>query len=574
MIPRYFLVRPHTFSYLFIALFIYLLEHKSKAFYFLPLLGILWANVHGIEYPVLILVTSSYTVELLYNRIRKKSYGKYGFIKLIFLTLTLYSIIITPHNLKLLHMPFISTAHASRYIKELRLLSVPDYFSYIFDFVKPTYLTSFNLILIISLFSFLVVVVKKKLRISHLLLYGGGLYLLSKGLRFLSEFSLLSLPLIITGIKNTSFIEKSNIKKPSLYFILSIFIISVILYFHSFNLRNLKYPLSTKNLPVGNVTFLKKLNVGGNILNYPNDGGFLQWELYPKYKIFMDMEVPYLFSDSDFFIAANVFRNEPVFRKVIAKYNPEAIIVPLEIKEFQNIVKKDNTYELVFFDDKAALYLNRKTFPEITEEYKLRYINPFTIIGKNVANLPEQEKENIKNEMQKILSVYKDCSFVNQILGMIYNSTKDFDTSIKFAENIINAYPEDPKGYRLKGDALMGKKEYDEAISFFNKALRLSPDEKKNNIYIKLWYCNYKMKKYKAAYSYLKRAVDIFSPATSFVDLYNLAETALLAGKLDDSLFIASTAYLKVPEDETEWKTKFDDFMKQFELPEGIPQLP
>jgi hypothetical protein len=73
ILPRYFhTVRPHIFSYLEIVLCIYLLEKRGRLLLFLPLLAMLWGNLHGVEYPVLYILCFSYLAEFLQERYIKK----------------------------------------------------------------------------------------------------------------------------------------------------------------------------------------------------------------------------------------------------------------------------------------------------------------------------------------------------------------------------------------------------------------------------------------------------------------------------------------------------------------------
>ena len=65
LLHRYLVIRPHIFSYIFIPAFIYLLERPSRKILLLPLLAVFWCNLHGITYPILLLICGSYTCEYL-----------------------------------------------------------------------------------------------------------------------------------------------------------------------------------------------------------------------------------------------------------------------------------------------------------------------------------------------------------------------------------------------------------------------------------------------------------------------------------------------------------------------------
>ena len=68
-------VRPHLFSYFFIVVFLYILEFKQNKIWLLPLLGIFWSNIHGIEYPVMFLIMFAYLAEIYWRQFRKIQTG-------------------------------------------------------------------------------------------------------------------------------------------------------------------------------------------------------------------------------------------------------------------------------------------------------------------------------------------------------------------------------------------------------------------------------------------------------------------------------------------------------------------
>ena len=65
ILPRFSLVRPHLFTYFFIVFSIYLIESKKYIFIF-PIVSIFWVNLHGIAYPVLILIVLAYLIDFFF----------------------------------------------------------------------------------------------------------------------------------------------------------------------------------------------------------------------------------------------------------------------------------------------------------------------------------------------------------------------------------------------------------------------------------------------------------------------------------------------------------------------------
>jgi len=556
LLSRFQLIRPHIFSYLFIISFLYIIECYPRKAFLLPILAILWCNLHGIEYPVLFLICLSYIFDFFISLlIKKERIQKKDFPYIFPLIISLATVYITPHGSKLIAIPFISTEYASQYIKELRYFNFYEFFN--FQLSNPL-LTIFNILLVLIIFSIIISIAHGKINISHLLLFAGGTFLLTKGFRFINEFTLLSIPLLRANLINFSFVQKS-LRKKIIFVVFIIFCLSLplILLKNQFQNRP-KFPLSTVNLPTGITAFLNNLPISGSLLNHPNNGGYFIWSLYPKYKIFMDMEVPFLFTDEDFFMAANAFSNEEVLGKIIAKYSPSFISVPQNQKEFKDLIKKFPDFKPIFFDQAEVLYINQKHYPDIADKYKLN-IDPFDLFGQTIeAMISLKGKEILLNDVLRLNKIYPECMMTNQILSMYFNKEGDYHSSIKYADRIIDNYPDAPMGYKLKGIALKNLKSYDEALSCFEKALERTSGEDKREIYKQIAYVYTQKQDYKNAYKFFKKGINVFSAKTTYQDLFDFSSAALLADRIDEAIFYLKLANNKVPPEDKKYKERIE----------------
>lgn len=560
LLPRSKLVRPHLFSYLFILIFLYILEFNPQRVILLPILAVLWNNLHGIYYPVMLLIVISYLFEflILYKKkgINSQRNNLYSLVPLI---ITLATIYVTPHGSKLIAMPFISTKYASHYIAELSNISLNDLLTF---HISLEYFSSswvLNLLIILILISIAISIARRSYRISHLFLTVGGLFLLTKGNRMSYELLLLSIPVLKNNAFQISLIKLSQAGKYLAVFVISIIFFLPFLWFKDLLENPPKYPFSIRNLPAGIATFLMQIPANGHILNHPNNGGYLQWKLYPRYKIFLDMEVPFLFTDEDFFIAKNVFSNEEVLRKILAQYNPSFITVPIRGKKFREMIKKYQDYTVIFFDQAEVLYVNKAHYPEIAKRYELNIVDPFEIEGKSVETFRKKETLEVTlKELLRIRDVYPSSLLINQVLAAIFNKNGEFKRAVPYGEEIILNFPELPIGYHYKGDSLTGLESYDEALSYYKKALSRADEERERIIYKQLGHIYTKKKQYQYAYKVLKKSIDIFSIETTYKDLYDLGTTAYLSGEFETGEKILMFAYQKVPPEDSEWTEKIN----------------
>ncbi|MBF0320114.1 MAG: hypothetical protein HQL01_09985 [Nitrospirae bacterium] len=221
----------------------------------------------------------------------------------------------------------------------------------------------------------------RKIKIHHVILLIGGTILLLRGIRFIVEFILLAISVLINCNPFEIFNRVENKNTKFNIYCLGVISASFIMVIFILNNAMSELKRAPLALPRGVTMFLSGLDVGGSLINTPNYGGYTQWMLYPKYKIFMDMEVPHLFTDADMYAALNVFTEGITLKNIIEKYRPDFISVPIGNRNFSELTTKYPDFTAIFFDDIEVLYINKHIYPQIDEKYKLQAINPFTLGG-------------------------------------------------------------------------------------------------------------------------------------------------------------------------------------------------
>lgn len=210
------------------------------------------------------------------------------------------------------------------------------------------------------------------MRISHLVLLLGGLALLLKVRRFVNEYALLALPLLRWHIPVVPSVPRAKMLKPLAAGLIVAFIAMPFFFMHHFFSHSPRYPLSARDLPEGVTMFLKKVHGTGSILNYPNAGGYLEWELYPSCKIFIDMQTPFLLTESDFKDAVRAYADPRALQELIDRYRPVFITAPIHIEGFRNLISNHPQYRLIFFDDAEVLYVDRLQKPTLASQCEIK----------------------------------------------------------------------------------------------------------------------------------------------------------------------------------------------------------
>jgi hypothetical protein len=293
--PRYFsMVRPHMASYLLIPVTLILLEARNRRWLFLlPALVVLWTNLHGIEYPVIMALCGAYLFEAVWGRFQKGCQPPVGLTLrdgwLILLAMA--AVLLNPFGFALLKTPFAMAPDLQYYIADMAPIRARDLVRFDFSSVDGIFPALSNTILLLALLSCLRGCWNRTIRVSHLLIFLVGLYLLSRGTRFRYEAMLLALPILAAHplVSSFSFISRP-LRGLGAVFAITIVVLPWLFFYNVFLLPG-HYPFSTTRLPVGITSFLRQVDTGGNILNHPSHGGFLQWELGDRYSLFMDMQM-------------------------------------------------------------------------------------------------------------------------------------------------------------------------------------------------------------------------------------------------------------------------------------------
>lgn len=554
ILNRELLVRPHLFSYLFIVLFLYILEFRRDRIWLLPLLGILWSNLHGIEYPVMFLIAGAYLAEIYGRQWRGLPTGEAaGKKERWYLIALFYTIFLTPGVIDLVGTPFVvsfeTAAHQRLYVAELLPFSLRNLFVFAPVTPRGAIAALQNLIILAAPAFFLLALWKRKLRISHAILLAGALLLLTRHSRFTYEFTLLALPLLRCGAGLITAGDRLPRRFTIFALPVVLLLIPAVIFYSQFSHRP-TYPFTESNLPAGVVRFLNHHAPGGRILNEPNTGGYLPWALNEKFKIYMDMQMT-IFSDTDFATAHNALSDPNVFAAFIRRYDPSFISVSLNRPQFEKVVATDVRFIPVFFDQAELLYVNKDHHRELADRYGLKAIDPYRIREIKYGEVDSGTLSSMFDEASRILAEDPTNVSANQILSAISVARRQFDRALSCAETILKRHPELSHGYALKADALFGMEKYAEAARLYERAMAMGQTAKAENVYWNLHASYIKLHAYGKAYRLLAKYVNPFAPDTDYREIYELGLSAASAGKIREAVTFLKIARMKAPEKES-----------------------
>lgn len=139
-------------------------------------------------------------------------------------------------------------------------------------------------------------------------------------------------------------------------------------------------------VPVEEVAFLKKYKLDGLILNDYAVGGYLIWDLYPDYKVFIDprgaMTYKYqVLPDYLEFIAKHLTIDD--IRRFTDKYPFKIVILSYHVMPliFDFLRAGDNEWHLVYFEKNAVVLIHKSLYPRIRGELHNVNLSPYRFSG-------------------------------------------------------------------------------------------------------------------------------------------------------------------------------------------------
>jgi tetratricopeptide (TPR) repeat protein len=563
LVGRLTLTRPCDLSYLAIAAFLFSLESR-RALAMLPPLAVLWMNLHGIEYPVMLLILGGYLGEWVLARA-----GLLGNVTappwraFALAGAAMLAVLATPNGLALIPGPFQSLHFASQYIDELKPVDIPGLFTIHLDnfyVTRPTFIT---LLLGGSFFAALASLRRDRLRPAHLVLLAGGLVLLTRTERFRAEFVLLVVPLV--GAFRPRVTLAVALPAPLRAALLAALAALPFWHVHEVLETRCTFPLCPNQLPVGTAAFLEKVGATGPVLNHPNDGGYLEWALHPRQQIFVDLQTPFLFSDRDVFAAQQAFRDPAAFANLVAEHKPAFVVAQKGARPFGAFVSRVANYAPVFFDDDSVVYASGESQADLVSRMRLTAIDPYTV--ELVGDATDANSVvRATAELARVNEIFPGGAGAGVAEGELALRRGDTDAAMRIAERVTRERPERADGMRLRGDVYFRRQSWAEAAKAYESAVELAEIAKAHgdsaslsadvhDLDGRLWACYSHAGRDADAYRALRRALgDLYRPQVTYQDLASLALAALKAGRDAEGRTLLAFALAKTPESEAEMR--------------------
>lgn len=338
----YVQARPHLFSYSFLALSTYLCidlynNKDSKKIFFLPLISILWANMHGGSSNMSYIIPSIFLVSGLFsfkfkkiesNRISKKQIYRY----ILIIILCMVGICINIHGIKLLIYPYINMMDTTM------LNNISEWQPTSLKFIYHYYYYVFLLFVLITM-----IISSKKIRFIDIILFMAFAFLGLKSIRFW-----LYLPIVMSFII-FDYVKEVKLSKYTLpiFYVLLVGLLGFSIY--NFKNVNLTYNLNIDKelIEVLNEQKPKRLF---NMYNY---GGEL---IYHDVKVFVDGRAD-LYSKYNYKDYIDMSLTKGNYKQLFEKYNFDYYLLSKDYSVYDYIMGMDGIQ--VLYEDNDLVLIKK-----------------------------------------------------------------------------------------------------------------------------------------------------------------------------------------------------------------------
>jgi len=470
--------RPEIFSYLLLCLFFYVIE-DGRRLYILPILQVLWVNLHGyfILGPILI---SLYCIgEFISGDLaRAKRLCVIFGISCLACFINPYFYKGAAYPIRILIDIFTGETATTRNVYELMMPISASFGRYIF----------FWIFVILSSVTFLINL--KKARMQHALIFLGSFIASYAAIRNMPIFIFMAMPLAAINL-NEAKLTRGIIEKK--YYTVSALVILSAVYFFTSNryyvftkqsaFRNTESKMTGLLTPSKACDFLENNRLEGRMFNSMDFGHYIAYRFYPEKRILIDARTE-LYS-RDFYRSYQRAHNyHGDWQALQGKYNFNIALIQHLFSGTERLLRylyNNKEWALVYYDESSAIFLrdtpdNKKAVEKFRIDFSKKKIEKLDEVL-SVANFFDKigEVKLAEDLYAKLIESNPKFLEAGNNLAVIYINTGRIDEALNIINKFLKYYPESAELYCNKGTLYlqMGKKE--EGLLMLERSAKLNP---------------------------------------------------------------------------------------------------
>jgi|Deesub1362A_J573_1020465.scaffolds.fasta_scaffold01646_3 hypothetical protein len=451
LLHKYSGERPVLFSFLFSVMVFLIIENflksRGKIIYTLPIVMLIWANLHGGFILGIVFISIYLIIETLRFVIKRSDLSKKKFcIFVLTLCVSVSFAILNPNKLLLIPMLFQSKYKIfAENIQEYRPL-------YEFYFKKVVNL-DYTVLFIIAITLAILLLRGIKMGLSHILILIGLFTMSILHQRFFVFTATVGMIIIGKEImvlyKNTLLRFKSlntaSLKRGGNFFILLAILFFMVKISLAVNNQIRDFSSDHEIIPEeGAINFIEKNKIPGRIFNADIFGGYIIWRLYPWKKVFIDTRSIDIASTVEYrnIIGANpvMVGGKPLWERLLDMYDVNFVVLnPLDyygnISPLVKEIVENDRWILIYTDGNSLIFMrNNKENEKLINRYRMEKDDAYWSIIAITSYIALENKDN---------------PFLYKTIGYCFMKLKNYDEALKAFGHVLRIQPDDKEVLKM-----------------------------------------------------------------------------------------------------------------------------
>lgn len=227
--------------------------------------------------------------------------------------------------------------------------------------------------------------------------------------------------------------------------------------------------------PEGAVKYVLEQSPRAGMFNIYDWGGFLIWNLYPRYKVFMDGRGPDVYSPAMWADYETAEMGRDGWEKVLDRYGVNFMLISTGNKLHDLIARVNESpdWRLGYWDFQSMVFV--RNIPEhrrMIEAYDYKALD---------AKLPDfkyfvpQLEIQIMSELHNYLKAHPDSMGGHNLLAMSYLRSGKIDQAIEEFNRVVKYHPSTPRVHYNLGMLYSQRGDADRALAAYEQELVLDP---------------------------------------------------------------------------------------------------
>ena len=465
LIVRAVNVRPHVVSYLFLALAVLLLDRwrsrPERVDPWLPLLAVAWASLHGVEYPVVLLLAGvTAAVELLPHRdgqmadlLRRREVARWPLLVLA----TALAFLANPFGARLFAAAGIAgDREVMAQIIEMRPQRLAEIANLAPD-LDVLSLVPYHLLALAGLALVPLWLGRREWR--ALALYGAGLGLALSKVRFVPEFALLAGPEIAATVAGLGR-EAGGLGRAAPWLRRGVALVGV---YHAVTLASSAVTriragtletVDATQYPVGAARWIEREGLEGNLLCNPSDGGYVDWALAPRVRISMDMRTPEPFGAQVMWLSRSVNDGVLPLERMTARWPVDLVLAARGSPLAARLRAGEAGYAPVWVDGGWILFVKDRLLGGERARARLRWLGFLERETGGSDGADRDHLDEIRAEAERLVDVDPGNAVAQAAILRTLLQQQRFSDAHDRAARLATAYPRTPVYRFYEGSSL------------------------------------------------------------------------------------------------------------------------